>query len=523
MSPARVLIAGGGVAGLEATLALQALAGDLVDVELLAPTETFVYRPMLVAEPFGVGGKTNMDLRRIVDDAGARHRRDALASVSPADGAVTTSGGERIEYDALLVALGARSVEAIPGALTFSGDAERRRFSDLLDALGRRGSRRLAFVIPRLATWTIAAYELALLTAAERDLREIRGLEITLVTPEHSPLELFGEPATQLVSSNLEQAGVALRLGCVAGRFEARTLSLAGGEQLEFDQVVALPGLEVAEISGLPQRQHGFVVTDARMHVAGLENVWAAGDATSFPIKQGGLAAQQAEIAARSIAARAGAHVPIHAFQPVLRAALLTGHAPEFLRSSLGKTRDEAASVGHSLWWPPAKLAGDRLGPYLARALGAGTQTRELVDFESGEDPAADETEHAQAVAVALAAADADADLDDFAGALKWLGLVEQLDLVIPSEYVARRDEWRRRLDPKTEPDRAARRTDPRFATAADAISDLQRRLGWLREFGGRTESEMSTHLAELDRGVEQLKALTRRATPPFGAPHERR
>jgi hypothetical protein len=51
----RVLIAGGGVAGLEALLALRALAGDLVDLELLAPEPAFWYRPLAVAEPFDAG------------------------------------------------------------------------------------------------------------------------------------------------------------------------------------------------------------------------------------------------------------------------------------------------------------------------------------------------------------------------------------------------------------------------------------------------------------------------------------
>ena len=48
-----VVIAGGGVAGVEALLALSALAEGLVDVELVSPTDEFVYRPLLVAEPFG--------------------------------------------------------------------------------------------------------------------------------------------------------------------------------------------------------------------------------------------------------------------------------------------------------------------------------------------------------------------------------------------------------------------------------------------------------------------------------------
>ena len=182
-----VLIAGGGVAGVEAMLALAALAEDLVEVELLSPSDEFVYRPLQVVEPFGGGESIALDLGRIVEDAGARHTRDALASVDPAARTVTTASGATHGYEALLIALGARPVEAIPGALTFGDQEQRARFADLLAALGRRGTTRLAFVVPRLATWSIAAYELALLTAAERDARRLMDVEITLMTHEEAP------------------------------------------------------------------------------------------------------------------------------------------------------------------------------------------------------------------------------------------------------------------------------------------------------------------------------------------------
>src|SRR5918994_899446 len=193
----KVLIAGGGVAGLEALLALRALAGELVDIELIAPTDVFVYRPLLVAEPFGIGAATRVDLGPIVDEADARQTRDALALVEPRDRTITTRTGTKLAYDALLVAPGAHPVPILPGALTFGTEGERARFTELLGELGRRGTKRIAFVVPTEATWSIAAYELALLTAAERDARHMSGVELTLVTHESAPLKLFGAPATQ--------------------------------------------------------------------------------------------------------------------------------------------------------------------------------------------------------------------------------------------------------------------------------------------------------------------------------------
>jgi sulfide:quinone oxidoreductase len=506
-----VVIAGGGVAGVEAVLALSALAGDLVDIDLLSPTDEFVYRPLLVAEPFGTADVLRIGLDEIVRDAGARHLKDALVSVDGGARTIATASAGTLEYDALVIALGASPIEAVPGALTFGGDAERRRFAEVLTGLGRRGTRRLAFVVPRAATWSIAGYELALLTAAERDARRLEGVEITLVTHEAAPLDLFGPAASQLVAVRLEEAGIALRLSSTVERFDAGRVQVAAGEPLAADVAIALPAVEVPRVPGLPQRQHGFVQTDAAMHVDGLEAVWAAGDATSFPIKQGGLAAQQADVCARSIAARAGAHVPIEAFQPVLRGALITGEAPDFFRSPVSVKGEDAAAVGRALWWPPTKVAGTYLGPYIARALGDPTQP-ELRDREPPADPAADEPEHEQAVSLVLAAADADASAGDFAGAIKWLSFVEQLNLVIPPAYVARRHEWRRRLEPDLASDPAAERIDPSFASAAAAISDLERRVGWLRHIEHRTEGEMRDHLLALDRGMEHLIALSRRS-----------
>jgi hypothetical protein len=258
------------------------------------------------------------------------------------------------------------------------------------------------------------------------------------------------------------------------------------------------------------------------MHVAGLEAVWAAGDATWFPIKQGGLAAQQADTAARAIAARAGAHVPIEPFEPVLRGALITGEAPEFLRRSIGGRAPGLAAVGHALWWPPTKLAGKYLGPYIARVVGE-EQSRELVDLEPSAEPGADQEEHQRAVSLVLAAADADARIGDFEGAIKWLSLVEQLNLVIPPRYVARRHEWRRQLQPEAPADAAAERIDPSFASASAALSDLQRRLGWLREIEHRTEGGMREHLSTFDQDMDHLIDLSRRPGVLTGAETRRR
>jgi sulfide:quinone oxidoreductase len=84
-------------------------------------------------------------------------------------------------------------------------------------------------------------------------------------------------------------------------------------------------------------------------------------------MKQGGIACQQADAAAESIAAHAGADIEPAPFRPVLRGKLLTGARPLYMRSDIsGTAGDDSASSGHTLWWPPGKVAGAYLAPYLA-------------------------------------------------------------------------------------------------------------------------------------------------------------
>jgi sulfide:quinone oxidoreductase len=119
----------------------------------------------------------------------------------------------------------------------------------------------------------------------------------------------------------------------------------------------------------VPHDADGFIPTDEHGRVPGLDDVYAAGDATSFPVKQGGIAAQQADAAADAIAARAGAPVTAEPFRPVLRGQLLTGSLPRYLRARPGSQAPSIVST-EPLWWPPSKIVGHHLAPFLAARLG---------------------------------------------------------------------------------------------------------------------------------------------------------
>jgi sulfide:quinone oxidoreductase len=362
-----VVVAGAGVAGLETALALQAVAPGHASVELIAPEDEFVYRPLAVAEPFHVGEVRRFPLARLVGAAGAELRRGAIAAVHPDEKSAALADGSTVEYDVLVLALGARPVPAVPGALTFRGlpeDSE--ELARLLERVTARDLGRLVFAVPAESTWQLPLYELALLTG-EYLSEHLAHAELTVVTPEEEPLGLFGTRASEAMAQLLDMRGIGLQTAALPVEFGDGVLRLADGGSVAGDAVVALPRLEGPPLDGIPQDERGFVPTDEYGRVAGLTDVYAAGDLMQSSIKQGGIAAQEADAVADAIAADAGAPVQPSPCRPVLRGLLLTGFVPRFLRH-------EAAGPSlvdtQPLWWPPGKIVGRYLSPFLAENLG---------------------------------------------------------------------------------------------------------------------------------------------------------
>jgi sulfide:quinone oxidoreductase len=371
-----VVIAGGGVAALEAALALQALAEDRIRVELLAPEPHFWYRPLAVAEPFELGEAGHFELSKLAAEAGASFSPGELISVDAARHLAYTSPGGAVPYSTLLIACGAVPKPAIEGALTFRGPADTVKVEGLLTEIEAGDVGRVAFAVPAGAVWTLPAYELALMTAAWLVTRGIAGVELALVTPEDEPLHLFGREASSAVRALLEERGIAVHTRAYPAEARAGELLLVRGGIVVADRVVALARLQGPRIGGIPQTFEGFIPVDLHGRVTGISDVFAAGDITAFPLKQGGIAAQQADAAAEAIAAEAGAEVTPSPFRPVLRGLLLTGAEPRYLRGQLAGGAGETSEASpEPLWWPPAKIVGRHLAPFLAGLAGPGAPT----------------------------------------------------------------------------------------------------------------------------------------------------
>jgi sulfide:quinone oxidoreductase len=380
-TPLRVLIAGGGVAGLEALLALRDLAGGRVAVTLLVPHREFTFRPMATAVPFARGHMQRLDLADVTRETGAEFVRGTLAEVEAGAREAVLTDGRRLGYDALLVAVGAGSEPAYRHVSTWTPELDQEVFGGLLADLEEGYAKRVAFVVPPEVAWPLPAYELALMTAWDaRDMGQ-GDVQVSVYTPEAAPLELFGEHASEGLHRDLEEAGVTVHTSSTVQEDpDAPARLLAGEEPLESQRVIALPRAIASGVGGLPVDERGFIRVDEHGRVEGTPGVWAAGDAIAFGVKQGGLAAQQADAAAESIAAEAGAAIEPSPFHPVLRGVLLTGRGRQWIRRDLTGAESEGEAERHALWWPPTKVAGRYLAPYLAG--------REESEFTDADRPA---------------------------------------------------------------------------------------------------------------------------------------
>ncbi len=363
----RVVIAGGGVAALETALALRELAPEQTALTVIAPNDEFFYRPMSVNEPFAHSRAQRYPLEPLVRGAGATQVRGELARIDHAEQIAYTQQETAIEYDALVLATGAKAVPRYRHATTI----EDRRLDETLHGIVQDVeagyTKSLAFVSPGRMAWPLPLYELALMTC-ERAYDMGRRLDATIVTPEDSPLAIFGLPASGGVAELLERAHIRMITSAYAEIPESGKLVINPGDRrLSVDRVIALPELFGPGVRGIPLAENGFIPVDPFGLVPDVGPIYAAGDATSFPLKYGGIAAQQADVAALSIAALAGAPVTPEPFHPLIHGILLTGREPRYLTARITGGHGFSSEITDTPTWSdaPAKITARYLGPRL--------------------------------------------------------------------------------------------------------------------------------------------------------------
>lgn len=368
MASFSVAICGAGIAGVEGLLRLRRLAGDRVDVTLVSPAEELVYRPLTVLEPFTGKPARRYPVARIARDTDAHWMCDSLAWVDRHHRVLHTTGGRQVEYDAMLLAVGGVELEPFPHVDVFNGRNGSRLFRRIVGEIETKRITHLAFVLPPGPVWPLPLYELALLTA-QRGRTSGRTLHLDFVIPGPRPLAAFGGDAGETMVRLLSAAGITLHTSTRVRISSPRRLVLQPGEVvLHPDRIVSLPIVGGPSVRGIPGfALDRFLHVDEHCRVLDTGGrIYAAGDATDLPVKHGSLAAQQADVAAASIAHLIGAGPAPERLRPQISAALLTGETRVYMSAYLIDGKGWQASIYQEPPWPAGqKVVAEELGPFL--------------------------------------------------------------------------------------------------------------------------------------------------------------
>lgn len=360
----RVVIAGAGMAGVEAALALDAFMDGRARVTVVDAAGRFAVPATAAGRAFGIAPAVDVPLARLLTGTGVLLRPARLVAVDPGRRLAMLAGGELLGYEHLIVAVGGRAVAPLGEALTFRGHADAHELRGLIDGVADHAERGahtdLVVSIPYGCGWPLAGYDIALM-AREHLVAQGHGdlCRVQVVTAEAAPLAVFGPAASASVTGTLGRAGIEIITGTEVVAFAWGRLTTSDGRQLPADRVVSLPLLRGPGIEGLPMDEDGFVVCDAEGRVEDAPGVRVVGDAGTFPVKEGGIASGQADAVAAEIARSHGIDAEALRFpQP-----------------------DETAPPGDGASgprWPVPKVTGRFLAPFL-RDLTAGDGARRAV------------------------------------------------------------------------------------------------------------------------------------------------
>jgi sulfide:quinone oxidoreductase len=326
---AHVVILGGGFGGLETAFDLRLIAGDRVRITVVSDQDHFAFRPNSIYVPFGLDPeRLKVPLAKPASRKGIELVRGTAEEIDT-DSRVVRVGNRSVSYDFLVIATGAgmRAGE-IPGlsehaiSTWASDDMMRlgRGFQGLVDAAAENERRRVVFLVPPNNKCAGPLYEIVLMLDTwlrRKGARE--GIEIVWTTCEESYIQAFGPRLHEVVADEFERRGIDGHHDWVVERIDADAVHYEGGEQLEYDLLVAFPPYVASTpFAGLRADDRGFLATDpASRRLLDHPEVFAVGDAGDFPVKQAFLAFLQADAAAGHLASEVTAGAPAASFDPI--------------------------------------------------------------------------------------------------------------------------------------------------------------------------------------------------------------
>jgi sulfide:quinone oxidoreductase len=326
----KILIVGSGPGALEATLALSASEYlPNAEISLISPQTEFVYRPNLVMEPFGVVNIARYSVGEIIAAEGVQQWLGTIDRIDAAAGKAWSPEDDEFEFDALIVATGTASNVELPApAVTFGTPGSMDHLKELVHEIDAGAVRNVVFVAPEGPRWSLPVYELATMTAERAEHQANQQIAVAVVTPERGPLDIFGLANSEAIERLADELGVIVHTNATVLDWDGRTMTLANGAEYPVDRLFAMPRLSGIAPSGLPQDEHGFLPVDEFQRVLGgdapLPGIFAVGDVTNFPLKQGGLATEAADTAVDAIEVQFGSREASEPFPREIEAILLT-------------------------------------------------------------------------------------------------------------------------------------------------------------------------------------------------------
>jgi NADH dehydrogenase FAD-containing subunit len=390
----RVLVLGGGFAGLETSFLLRMRAGGMVDITLVSDRDSFLFKPNTIYIPFGADPESFLvPLRKPAYKQHIDLVQGSVRDLDPARKLVSLEDGSALPYDFLVIGTGAgMRPQEVPGLAEFAATIwtphDMAHLGQRLQALRDRAAggteQEVLFVVPANNKCAGPLYEIVFMLETWLRREGVRDrVRIAYSTFEQSFIQAFGPRLHEVVVGEFGLRGIEGHTGEVVESVAAGAARFDGGIERRFDQLISFPPYVAAcSFDGLPADDRGFLETDPQTRqVAGQPVVYAPGDAGDFPVKQAFLAMLQADAAADHIAAQVGLKEFEQPFDPVSMCVMEMLDKATFAQVPLRVTGDPARpvevrpdadgdyKVGVSPMW---RLGKKVLGFYLPMRFNAG-------------------------------------------------------------------------------------------------------------------------------------------------------
>ena len=328
-SKPKIVVLGGGFAGLESAFYLRKRVRDNADITVVSADDRFLFKPNTIYIPFGTDpASLTFPLEPAVQkkDISLVHAR--AGAIDPDKRLISLDGGEKIEFDYLVVATGAAMrPEEVPGlgehasSIWTTDDMLRlrRSFQEISAAAESGARRRVLFLVPRNNKCSGPLYEMVQMLETWLRGKGVRQtVDITYSTHETAYIQVFGPRLDDAVAQEFDRRDISGHRGYAVQRVEDGVAHYENGRSLPYDLLVTLPPyIASTPFENLPADDRGFIATDpASRRVAGYPNIFAVGDAADFPVKQAFLAFLEADAAAEHLSAEILGRQPAFDFEP---------------------------------------------------------------------------------------------------------------------------------------------------------------------------------------------------------------